>query len=246
MRIRTCATALLGIVAALSLQGCILTRILETRAQLCDEPRPRVTVSRPPGSGIRVHFESPTLTDRDVVSIVGYEPTRDTGANAVREFFYEAVPLARPLDRETGLVVRLSFVRLEGEYRLAEVEVPEKFNAILPQPLLEAGVGIVCKTKIGIVPPSTTFDLASLDRAALPRRNTLTQLLGAPTTAAASGELSYEYCLAPCGPGLPMVASLRFSFGGDGELRRADASYFRYFAVVDLTSSRPTATIELR
>lgn len=40
--------------------------------------------------------------------------------------------------------------------------VPEKLSAILTSQLLDAAVRAVCKTQIGIVPPSTTFDLASL------------------------------------------------------------------------------------
>ncbi len=246
LRLRVCGTALLCMMATFALQGCLLTRVLETRTQLCDEQPPRVMVTRRPGSGPRVLFEKPTLTDRDVVWIVGYEPTEIMGANGIREFTYEALPLHRPLDRAASLVVRLSFARLEGEYRLSEVELPDKFNSILPPPLLDAAVRVVCKTNIGVVPPSTTFDLASLDKATLPTRDALTQLLGTPTAAIArSDEISYQYCLAPCDSTSSMVANLRLSFGNYGKLHRAEASYFRYFAVIDLISSRPTAIIEL-
>lgn len=241
-----CARALLCILVTLPLQGCLFTRILETRTQLCDEKPPRVIVTRQPGSGLRVLFEKPTLTDRDVVSIVGYEPTQVTAANAVREFSYEALPLGRPLDKKSGLVVRLSFAQLEGEYKLSRVEIPEKFNTILPPPLLDAAVSIACRTQIGIVPPGATFDLASLDKSTLPTRNVLIQLLGSPTTAIArSDEMSYEYCLAPCDSNFLMVAKLRFSFGSNGALHRVNATYFRYSVEVDVVSSRPTATIKL-
>jgi hypothetical protein len=246
LRLQTRACALLCIVLTSTLQGCLLTRILETRTQLCDETPSRVTIARRPGSGVRVVLEKPTLTDRDVAWIVGNEPTEITGADAVRGFIYEARPLPLPPDRATSLVVRPSFVRLEGEYRLSEVEIPEKFNAILPPPLLDAAVRVMCKAQVGVVPPSTTFDLASLDRATLPTRDALTKLLGKPTaTIARSDEVSYQYCLAPCDATSSPVANLRFSFGQQGELHRADATYFRYSAVVDLTTFRPTATVEL-
>jgi hypothetical protein len=144
-------------------------------------------------------------------------------------------------------VARLSFTRLEGEYRLSEVVIPEKFNSILSVPLLDAAIRVVCKTQIGVVPPSTTFDLTSLDRSTVPTRDALTQLLGAPTaTIARSDEISYRFCLAPCDAQSSMVANWRFSFGNNGELHRAYATYFRYSAVVDLTTSYPTATVELR
>lgn len=192
-------------------------------------------------------FEEPTLTDRDVISIIGFEPTRVTGTDAIREVSYEAFPLDRPLDRNAGLGVRLLFTHLEGEYKLSGVEIPEKFNTILPPPLLDAAVSIVCETRIGIVPPRTTFDLASLDKATLPTRNALTQLLGTPASSNARGDnISYEYCLAPCDSNFLKVANLRFSFGSNGELHRVDASYFRYSVAVDLISSRPAATVELR
>lgn len=246
MHLRVFATALLCIFLTSSLQGCLLTRILETRTQLCDDQPSGIVVTRQPGSGLRVVFEKPTLTDRDVIWIVGYEPTQITGTGAAREVSYEALPFHRPLDRAAGLVVRLSFYRLEGEYRLSEVGIPAKFIALLSPPLLDAVVRVVCKAQIGVVPPSTTFDLASLDRSTLPTRDDLTQLLGIPTAAIArSDEISYQYCLAPCDSNSSMVANLKFSFGNRGELRRADMSYFRYFVVIDLISSKATASIEL-
>jgi hypothetical protein len=105
---------------------------------------------------------------------------------------------------------------------------------------------VVCKTQVGVVPPSTTFDLTSLDKAMLPNRDALAPLLGTPTDAIARlGEMSYQYCLAPCDSTSSMVANLRFSFGKLGELHHVDASYFRYSAVIDLNSARATATVEL-
>jgi hypothetical protein len=241
-----CVAALLSVALAPALQGCLLTRVLDTRTQLCDDQPARVIVTRRTGSGLRVVFEKPTLTDRDVVWIVGYEPTTVTDADATREFTYEAVPLNRPLDRADGLVARLAFDRREGNYRLAEVEIPEKFNSILSPPLLDAVVRVVCKAEIGIAPPSTKFDLAALDRTTLPARETLMRLLGAPTGASArTDEVSYQYCLAPCAAGPAMVADVVLAFGSDGELHRVDASYFRYSVAVDLISSKATATVQL-
>jgi hypothetical protein len=238
--------ALLCITLASALQGCLLTRVLETRNQLCDEAPPLVAVSRPAGSGLRVVFEKPLLTDRDVVWIVGYEPTAITDTAAAREFAYEAVPLERPLDRAGGFKARLAFDRRDGEYRLAEVAIPEKFNAILTPALLDAVIRVACRTQIGIVPPSATFDLAALDRATLPNREALTRLLGPPPAAiAGSDEVAYRYCLAPCDANASMVASVKLAFGRDGALQRADASYFRYAVAVDLASSKATATVEL-
>jgi hypothetical protein len=244
LHVRVFATALLCI--SLTLQGCLLTRVLETRTQLCDDQPSRVVVARQSRAGLRVLFEQPTLTDRDVIWLVGHEPSQITGTDAVRELTYEAVPLQRPGDRAQGLVAKLLFHRVGGEYRLTEVAIPEKFNVLLSPPLLDAVIRVVCKAQVGVVPPTTTFDLASLDRSTLPDRDALTQLLGSPAAAIArADERSYRYCLVPCDDGRSMVASLKFSFGNRGELLRADASYFRYFLVVDLVSSKATAHIEL-
>ncbi|QJR16211.1 hypothetical protein [Usitatibacter palustris] len=244
---RFAATALLFILLASALQGCLLTRVLETRGQLCDDQPSRIVVARAPGKGLRVVFEKPTLTDRDVIWIVGYEPTQVTGTGAVRQFTYEALPLHRPLDRSAGLVAELSFERLDGEYRLAEVAIPEKFSAVLSPALLEDVVRVACKAQIGIVPPTTSFDLASLDRSTLPTRDDLTRLLGPPPASmGASDEVSYQYCLAPCDASSAMAANVKVSFGNRGEMQRVDASYFRYFVAIDLVSSRATARVELR
>lgn len=247
VRFRLWANVLSGILLASALQGCLLTRVLESKAQLCDEQPSRVVVTRQPGSGLRVVFETPTLTERDVVWIVGHEPTEVTGGNGVRKLSYEALPIHRQLDRTTSLVVRLAFVHRDGEYRLVAVEIPDKFNAILSPPLVEAAVRVVCKTRIGVVPPSATFDLAAVDRATLPNRDALTRLLGTPTAAVArAGDIAYQYCLAPCKPDASMVANLKFSFGDDGELHRADGRYFRYAVMVDINAAKATATIELQ
>jgi hypothetical protein len=238
--------ALLCLLLLPGLQGCLFTRVLETRAQLCDERPPRVIVAQEAGRGLRVVFRTPTLTEQDVIRIVGFEPSETGGSSAVRELRYEARPVHRPLDRATGFVAKLSFTRDRGEYRLAEIEIPEKFNAILPPPLLDAAVKVTCKAQVVVVPPSTSFDLSAVDRATLPTRHALAQLLGPPTAASPrNDDISYQYCLVPCDAKSSMVASLAFSFGAGGELQRAQASYFRYLARVDLSSSRPTATIEL-
>ena len=246
LRLRAWRAGLLCVLLVPILQGCLLTRVMETRAQLCDEQPPQVIAIQEPGRGLRVVFQKPTLTDEDVIRIVGFEPTEIGGAKAVRKLLYEARPLHRPFDREAGLVLKLSFAHLRGEYRLSEVEIPEKFNAILPPPLLDAAVKVTCKARIVVVPPSTTFDLADVDRATLPTHDVVRRLLGPPTAAIPrNSEISYQFCLAPCDSRLSLVASLRFEFGIQGDLQRAQANYFRYSAIVDLVSPKPTATIEL-
>ncbi len=237
---------LLALLVLSLLQGCLLSRVMETRAQLCDDQPPRVRVVQVPGASLRVVFDKPTLSDRDVIGIVGVEPSGTSGTAATRELVYEARPLDRPADRTAGLVSRLSFVYADSEYRLAQVEVPEKFNAVLPPALLAAAANVACKAQIMVAPPSTTFDLAPLDRTTLPGRDALRQLLGPPDAGPVrNGEMTYRYCLMPCDAGSPMVTSLKFSFDIMGWLERAEASYFRYSATVDLVSSTPKAKVEL-
>lgn len=182
-RVHRDRASLLCVAAAFLLHGCLVSRVLETRAQLCDEQPSRVVVTQPPGSGLRIVFEKPTLTDLDVVQIVGQEPSKIADAHGIREFTYEALPLHRPLDRTLGLTARLSFIYLDGQYKLSEVNLPERFNSLLAPPLLGAAVGIGCKAQRGVVPSITTLDLRSLDRSTLPRRDALTHLLGTPTGA---------------------------------------------------------------
>lgn len=240
------ARALLCLALMPTLQGCLLTRVMDTRSQLCDEQPPAVIVVQESGRDLRVVFEKPTLTEQDVISMIGFEPTQTGGGGAVRTLSYEARPLHRPFDRATGLVLRLSFVRGQGEYKLSEVQIPEQFNAILPPTLLDAAVKVACRSKISAVPPQSTFDLTPVDRATLPDRDALRKLLGPPAGSLPRvDEIAYLYCLVPCEARPDAVASLRFSFGVDGELLHAEASYFRYSATVDLASSRPTATIGL-
>ena len=62
------------------LQGCLLTRVLETRAQLCDQRPAQVLVVAKAGQGLRVVFHKPTLTEKDVVAIVGFAPSAERRA----------------------------------------------------------------------------------------------------------------------------------------------------------------------
>lgn len=244
---RAAATVCACIVAVAPLQGCLLTRVLETRAQLCDERPAQVSVATQAGRGLRVVFARPTLTEQDVIAIVGFEPSAIGDANGARQLRYEVRPVDRPHDAAVGLVAKLSFVRVDGESKLAEVEIPEKFNAILPPHVLDAAVQVTCKARIVIVPPSTTFDVADVDRAALPKRPALIELLGPPTTLdPGRRELAYRYCLVPCEPGRPSVAHLGFTFDAQGAIERAAASYFRYVATLDLVAPKPFAIVELR
>ena len=244
---RAAATVCACIVAVAPLQGCLLTRVLETRAQLCDERPAQVHVATQASRGLRVVFARPTLTEQDAVAIVGFEPSAIGEANGARQLRYEVRPVDRPHDAAAGLVAKLTFVRVDGESKLAEVEIPEKFNAILPPHVLDAAVQVTCKARIVILPPSTTFDVSELDRAALPGRTALRQLLGPPTAVESGGRaLDYRFCLVPCEPGRPSVAHLGFTFDAQGEIERAAASYFRYVATLDLLAPKPFAVVELR
>lgn len=210
-------TTLLCLLVLPVLHGCLFSRVMQTRAQLCDAQPSTVIVQREPGRAFRVVFEAPTLTDRDIIWIVGLQPSAITGTGAVRELLYEALPLGRPRDRETALVMRLSFVQLRGDYRLSEVELPERFTSILPPQLVETAMRVVCRSQVDIFSRSVKFDLADVDTAALPRRDDLAQLLGPPTAAVArANEISYHYCLAPCSSESKLVATLLFSFKSDG------------------------------
>ena len=196
---RAAGAALLAIVAVAPLQGCLLDRVLATKAQLCDQVPPGVVLTRTPGSSLRVVFAQPTLTEQDVVWIIGFEPS-SVGASAQRrEMAYEVRPLARPLHASAGFVARLAFDRVGGESRLAEVEIPPQLDAVLSQPLLDAAVKVACKAKIGVAPPRTTFDLRDVDRATLPDREALARLLGLPPAVGPpDAEMDLAYCLVPC------------------------------------------------
>jgi hypothetical protein len=244
---RTCRALLPGLLLAFMLQGCLFNRVLETRYQLCEQQPSSVRVLRQQGSPLRVVFDAPTLTERDVVWIAGHDPTEVAGTGTARTFVYEARPIQRPHERGHGVVVRLSFVPVDGESRLAVVEIPDKFNAIVSPALLDAAVRVVCKSQFGIVPPSATFDLAGVDRHALPRRTAITALLGAPIVVTEPpSELAYQYCLVPCVPGAPAVSNVRFSFDDGGSLRRVAGRYFRYKGVADLEAAKAVVTLEFQ
>lgn len=246
-RLRAGAKTLVCMLLVGSLQGCLLTRLMETRTQLCDEQPPRVVVIQAPGSGLRILFQNPTLTDRDVIWMAGFPPSEIVDIGGVREFSYDARPVQRPRDPAASLVFKLSFKPVDGEYRLSEMKLPEKLSTIVPPPLLGAAVKIACKARVVALRQSTTLDLTEVDLATLPTREGLQQLLGAPTAETMSTrEMSVQYCLVPCDAQPVRVASFMFAFSAPGRMERAEANYFRYWAIVDLLSPTPTATFELR
>jgi len=82
---RRAALAALVVTVVMLLQRCLMTRVLETQAQLCDQRPAQVVVVAQAGQGLRVVFHKLTLTEKDVVAIVGFAPSATRGTGARRE-----------------------------------------------------------------------------------------------------------------------------------------------------------------
>ena len=237
----TLATA----VACLALQGCILERVFDTHAQLCEAKPPQIAIVGTPAAGLRVVFERPTLSRADVEWLVGLPATRVEPTSDGVRLVYAARPSDAELAGNEELVTQLVFRTVGGVPRLAESIPPPRLSRLATRELVDRTIAAVCKPEISIAPPGARFDITGMGTAAFPDERRVVSILGPPHERLRDPDgLAYRYCLVPCDAGVRPLAEFRYALGADGKLARADFAYFRYRLVVEPAAG--VATIALR
>lgn len=227
---------------ALPLGGCVLDRVLETHRQLCDVRPPQVVVAAS-GAGYRVDFTRPTLTNDDILWLVGLPPTRVVDAPDGPRLVYVAAPLDPALPRAGTLSTELVFRDTGGAPKLAATIPPERVASLVPREIVDAVVATICHPELSFAPPGARFDLAQVPPAAYPDEARIMAQLGPPHFRDGTN-FGYRFCLEPCDPAARPIATFVYATGDDGSLRRATLAYFRY--QLDIDRAARTATLALR
>ena len=243
VRTTLCAGACAAL--AVTLAGCLLDRVLDTRRQLCDASPRQVVIAGVAGEALRVVFERPTLTRDDVEWLVGLPPTRVIPTPDGIILTYAAAPADPTNAGAEAFVTELRFVSVEGVPKLAESIPPERLAQLVPRELIDGTIAAACKPVLSLAPPGARFDLRSVDASAFPDRRRVKSILGPPHDREADGSFVYRFCLIPCDAGARPLARLTYRFRTDGRLERGDFAYFRYRVVVDRLAGAATLTLRL-
>jgi hypothetical protein len=221
------------VVAMLVLQGCMLDRLRQAHRDLCDHA---VRLEYP--GDIVLVFDRPVLLDSDIIKIAGLRP-KSTFNEAADRLTFEYVATRTPAE-ESGrhsLPVFLDFEGEDGKFKLKRARPSSHLKDILSAELLQEVLASGCAARLrGTV---LVFDLAALTLKRLPGRETVEQILGAPSKR--NGRtLAYEYVL-------NSSENVLIEIAYDEELDRmlaARVQYFRYVFEVDFSKLQATAKLK--
>lgn len=228
----------------LLLQGCIYDRILQTKAQLCNQQPPQIVIEGSAPGSRSVVFNKPTLTLRDVVWLLGADPSARTERGSAVQLTYASVPLLEPPTVHNELVLELTFSKIGTDYKLQRARIPAQLEHILSPHLIDEAMRLVCRSKIYPASLRADFDLTGIDPSTLPTRHQILSVLDSPTAPESAPSLEYRYCLQPCAKNLQRPSSWKVAFDDQGRMRNATVEYLRYVLSVDLSSNK--ARIALR
>ena len=240
--------ALLLIVAsALSLSGCLLTRVYAFKEQFCDyQQNFRLQVA----DGISLQMRNPVLYDADVIWLLGAQPTRQTSDGDRKEMVFVVEKDIEVSDPGYAIPLRLVFTRQGGRYRLSEGIIDMNLGTVITPGLIEETVAHTCDSETSVLARNVTVDLSDLDPASIPRRSVIEQALGEPTRNIGVGpgpghRVEYRYRLQGAGPEVEKT-TVQLWFAADGEtVDRIQFRYLRYELDADFVRGVGIISIDL-
>jgi hypothetical protein len=163
---------MIAFLCALLLQGCLLSRLVTSRQQLCNDE-----ISLSLEERILVVFDQPTLYDDDIKKILGQSPSSETVVGNLLLYQYR---ITRKGDSSGSydIPVTFQFTRKDGRYRLAKAQASKNVKDFLPPELLEPLFRCGCDGKLR--GNEIEIDLAGLDLTQLPKIEEIKTLLGEP------------------------------------------------------------------
>jgi len=232
----------------LGLHGCLINRVVEVRDQFCDfEEHFEVRFADRPS----VHMRQPVLLDSDVTWLVGTAPTQTASIPGGLIMTYEIEEAVPEPDPGRDISVEFRFDLLNGEFRLSEISMDPKLDAILnrefldKETLLESAENI-CRTGWTFGSTSVELDITDQELELLPNRRELVELLGPPhaLTDAGAGWV-YEYRLKEI-PDSDKIARFTVWFDDLGQKPvRMESSYARYRTSADFVAKKMSMNVEL-
>ena len=229
--------------AALILHGCILERIFRVKDQLCDfEKNFQIEI----GQGFRVRLREPVMLDEDITWLAGAEPSEKRLIGDGLVMTYTAERKGGPPDGRHDLPVELRFVRLEGEYRLAEGYLGKNLADVLTHDLLTQVMRSVCKAEKSLVKRQIIIDINALDRTLLPSGSEITRILGPPNTTAGPGhKRTWDYRLKNHDAAETDTAIEVYFDDADEKILRIKVKYLRYRLDADFDKGAAVLSVDI-
>lgn len=229
--------------AALIINGCILERIFRVKNQLCDfEKNFQIENSE----GFRVLLRDPVMLDDDVTWLTGAEPSERKYVGDELIMTYVAEKRGAFLDGQYNLPVDLHFIRIDEKYRLREAYLSRNLSAVLTDELLTQIMQSVCRSEKSLVKQQIIVDISALNKASLPAKAKIIQILGPPNRNSGHDDLLvYEYRLIS-NQVMDDVAFIEIQFDRSGEkILRIKLKYLRYHLDADFEKGKAVLKVDI-
>jgi len=232
------------VVLALSVSGCLLTRVYAFKEQFCDYQK---NFSLQVGDGISLRMLDPVLYDSDVIWLLGAKPTRETTRGDRKEMVFVVEKDIEVSDPRYAIPLRLLFTRRDGgRYRMSEGIIDKNLGTMITPGLIEETIAHTCGAESSILAKNVTVDLSDLDPEAIPRRSAIEEALGEPTRIITPGRhVQYRFRLQGAGPEVEKTHA-QLWFAADGEtVERVHFRYLRYELDADFVRGIGVVSIDL-
>lgn len=225
------------------LSGCVLTRIVNVRDQLCDDPG---AIDIQIDDAVQVAMREPVLRDTDVTWLAGAEPSERSAAGDRLEMRYIVRKHQANPDPRFDIPVDLGFRRIDGRYRLEQGRIDKDLRPVLDAVGVDDALRHGCGAQPNYLGQRMEIDLSDFDRSELPTREEILEILGPPLKSSPGGDLLvYEYHLDGTDPVAQLArATVRFD-STSGELLQVKLSYRFYQFEADFAASRAVVKVTL-
>jgi hypothetical protein len=234
---------LVCLAAALILNGCILERIFRVKNQLCDFDKYfQIEISE----GFRVILLEPVILDEDITRLAGAQPSEKKFINDELVMTYIAERKGKPTRGQYDLPIELSFIFIDGEYRLKEGYLGKNLADILTDKLLTQIILSICKSEKSLIKQQIIIDIRALDRTLLPTRSEITSILGPPNPNTENTPTQlYDYQLKN-NDDADNVITVQIEFDGSvNRILRIKVKYLGYSLEADLEKGEAVLSVDI-
>ena len=180
--------------ALLVLQGCMIDRVYTMRAQMCGtEDSIRISEA----DGMHVSFLKPVIHAGDVKWLSGVQPHSETYTPDELTMRYIVTKTGAPEAENFAVPVELAFRKIDGEYKLAQMDVTTDLPFDLSPERMNRMTASACENDLNPFTRKVAMTLAREDLEELPKRDEVFSLVGTPNWANDDDtKLRYEFSIA--------------------------------------------------
>jgi len=212
--------AIIIILSALIIQGCLLDRIEESRKQLCSGE-----IELSTDGSTSLSFINPTLYPKDIIKILGENPSI-TYDHGIRRYFQYKVTRRKDISSEFDIPIEFEFIERDGRHHLSKATAQKRINSVIPDPLVKDFFYKACYARFEGSKVIINFDDIPLDD--LPNIDGIKILLGEPNSVEAN-IFTYFYDL---NSSETVKIDILYDIES-GKLRATFITFFRYRLRVD-------------